>query len=86
VADAFALDIGHGLRNPGLEVTRVHAREHGTGLDPVDIHASISALTFSNVSNQHTFGLIFNQDPASPNAIAVRRKNIIDMVLRFMLA
>jgi AcrR family transcriptional regulator len=57
-----------------------------TGLDPVDIHASISALTFFNVSNQHTFGLIFNQDPASPNAIAVRRKNIIDMVLRFMLA
>lgn len=56
------------------------------GLDPVDIHASISALTFFNVSNQHTFGLIFNQQPASPKAIAVRRKNIIDMVLRFMLA
>ena len=56
------------------------------GLDPVDIHASISALTFFNVSNQHTFGLIFNQDPASPEAIATRRKNIIDMVLRFMLA
>ena len=56
------------------------------GLDPVDIHASISALTFFNVSNQHTFGLIFNQDPASPEAIAMRRKNIIDMVLRYMLA
>lgn len=56
------------------------------GLDPVDIHASISALTFFNVSNQHTFGLIFNQDPASPEIIATRRKNIIDMVLRFMLA
>lgn len=55
------------------------------GLDPVDIHASISALTFFNVSNRHTFGLIFNQDPASPEAIAVRRNNIIDMVLRFML-
>jgi AcrR family transcriptional regulator len=57
-----------------------------TGLDPVDIHASISALTFFNVSNQHTFGLIFSQDPTSPEAIATRRKNIIDMVLRFMLA
>ena len=56
------------------------------GLDPVDIHASISALTFFNVSNQHTFGLIFNHDPASPKVIATRRKNIIDMVLRFMLA
>ncbi len=55
------------------------------GLDPVDIHASISALTFFNVSNQHTFGMIFNQDPASPEAISTRRKNIIEMVLRFML-
>jgi len=56
------------------------------GLDPVDIHASISALTFFNVSNQHTFGLIFNRDPASPQAIAARRASIVDMVLRFMLA
>src|SRR4029453_1213314 len=32
------------------------------GLDPVDIHASISALSFFNVSNAHTFGLIFKLD------------------------
>ncbi len=38
------------------------------GLDPVDIHASISALSFFNVSNQHTFGLIFKRDTQSPRS------------------
>jgi len=33
-----------------------------TGLDPIDIHAAISALTFFNVTHQHTFGLIFKGD------------------------
>ena len=32
------------------------------GLDPIDIHASISALTFFNVSNRYTFDLIFKRD------------------------
>lgn len=54
------------------------------GLDPVDIHASISALTFFNVSNRHTFGLIFKQDPAAPEAVTARRNSIIDMVLRYL--
>jgi hypothetical protein len=56
------------------------------GLDPVDIHASISALTFFNVSNKHTFGLIFKQDPASTDAVMTRRNNVIEMVLRYVLA
>jgi AcrR family transcriptional regulator len=53
------------------------------GLDPVDIHASISALTFFNVSNRHTFGLIF-KDKAQAAASAERRDSITDMVLRFV--
>ena len=56
------------------------------GLDPVDIHASISALSFFNVSNRHTFGLIFKVDTRSPAYIAHRRDNVIEMVLRFMRA
>ena len=52
------------------------------GLDPVDIHASISALTFFNVSNRHTFGLIFKNSGAE--AAAVRRASITEMVLRFV--
>jgi AcrR family transcriptional regulator len=53
-------------------------------LDPVDIHASISALTFFNVSNKHTFGLIFNRDLTAAQAKATRRHNIIEMIMRFV--
>ncbi len=58
------------------------------GLDPVDIHASISALTFFNVANQHTFGLIFKGTcgAGSPDSLATRRTNIVEMIVRFMRA
>lgn len=55
------------------------------GLDPVDIHASISALTFFNVSNRHTFGLIF-KDKAHNAQSAARRASITEMVVRFVRA
>ena len=55
------------------------------GLEPADIHASISALAFFNVSNRHTFGMIFQVDNQSATYIASRRENIIQMVLRYVL-
>ena len=54
------------------------------GLDPVDIHASISALTFFNVSNQYSFGQIFKRNLSAPAARALRRANIVEMVVRFV--
>ncbi|MER1968994.1 TetR family transcriptional regulator [Castellaniella sp. GW247-6E4] len=56
------------------------------GLDPIDLHASISALCFFHVSNQHTFSLIFKRDVMAPAAYAQRRHNVIELVLRYMLA
>jgi AcrR family transcriptional regulator len=56
------------------------------GLDPVDVHASISALTFFNVSNQYSFGKIFKRDTSTPAARAMRRANIVEMVVRFVRA
>ena len=56
------------------------------GLDPIDIHASISALSFFNVSNQHTFDLIFKRDGQSPQAISARRDSIVEMLVRFVRA
>ena len=53
-------------------------------LTPLEIHSAISALTFFNVSNQHTFGLIFKHDPAADAARAVRRSNIVEMIVRFV--
>ena len=54
------------------------------GLDATDIHASISALSFFNVSNRHTFGLIFQQDIHSPAYAARRRENVVQMILRYV--
>jgi AcrR family transcriptional regulator len=54
------------------------------GLDPIDIHASISALTFFNVSNQHTFGLIFKHDGQTSEALASRRQSVVELIVRFV--
>ncbi len=53
-------------------------------IDPVDLHLSISALCFFNVSNRHTVSLIFKRDLESPRAIGARRDSIIEMVVRFV--
>lgn len=57
-----------------------------SGLDPVDLHMSISAMSFYNVSNQFTFGTIFNYDLSKPKELERRRKAIVDMVLQTVLA
>jgi AcrR family transcriptional regulator len=54
------------------------------GLDPVDIHLSISALAFFNVSNQHTFGLLFIDSGKCALVADLRRSSITDMVMRFV--
>ena len=54
------------------------------GLDAIDIHASISALAFFNVSNQHTFGLIFKLDTSSDAFVAQRRDSSVEMIVRFV--
>jgi AcrR family transcriptional regulator len=51
-------------------------------LDPVDLHMTISALSFFNVSNHHTFGLIFQRDLRATAAIIARRDSIIETVVR----
>ena len=53
-------------------------------VDAIDLHMSISALCFFNVSNRHTFSLIFKRDLDSLAAVAARRENIVEMVVRFV--
>ncbi|MEK0417528.1 MAG: hypothetical protein RI949_1534 [Pseudomonadota bacterium] len=70
----------------GLE--RVYARGVAAGvfragLDPVDLHMSISALSVFNVANRHTFSLIFQRDLEGPAEVIARRDSIIEMVVRF---
>jgi len=51
-------------------------------VDPVDLHMSISALSFYNVSNRHTFSYIFERDLGAPEVHAARRASVIDTILR----
>ena len=55
-----------------------------SGIDPVDLHMSISALSFFNTANRHTFALIFKRDLESPAAVVARRDSIVEMVVRFV--
>ena len=52
------------------------------GIDPVDLHRSISALSVFNVANRYTFSLIFQRDLDTPAAIIARRDSIIEMIVR----
>lgn len=80
------------LNVPAIDaVTRVYRRGVAAGvfrprIEPIDLHMSISALCFFNVSNRHTFALIFKRPLDTPAQIASRRRSIVEMVLRFVLA
>ncbi|WCT76208.1 TetR family transcriptional regulator [Novosphingobium humi] len=56
------------------------------GIDPVDLHMTISALSFYNVSNRYTFLQNFGVDFAESAQKARRRVQIIDCVLRWVKA
>jgi AcrR family transcriptional regulator len=78
----------HGLNVPAIEGLRkvyergVKAGVFRSGLDMVDLHMSISALSVFNVANRHTFSLIFKRNPDTPAALKARRNSIVDMVVR----
>jgi len=55
-----------------------------TGIDAVDLHMSISALSLFNVANKHTFALIFKRDLDTPAAIVARRDSIVETIVRFV--
>jgi AcrR family transcriptional regulator len=78
------------LNVPAIDAVR-HVYQRGvaagvfrSGIDAVDLHMSISALSFFNVANRHTFSLIFKRDLESPAAVIARRDSIIEMVVRFV--
>ena len=54
------------------------------GLEPVDIHSAISAFTFFNVSNRHTFGVIFQDKASTGKAQTLKREHVVDLIQRFV--
>lgn len=54
------------------------------GIDPVDLHMTISALSFYNVSNRYTFLHNFGVDFTAPGTRARRREQIIQCVMAWV--
>lgn len=52
-------------------------------IDPVSLHLTISALGFHYVSNRYTFVSLFGNDMTSKEAVAKRRAEVVDIVLRW---
>jgi AcrR family transcriptional regulator len=53
-------------------------------LQPLEVHSFISALCFFNVSNRHTFGLIFQTGLTQAKASILERERVIDAMIRFV--
>lgn len=54
------------------------------GIDPIELHLNMTALSFYNVSNQFTFSHNFDFDMTSPQAIARRAKQVADIILSWV--
>jgi len=52
------------------------------GIDPIELHMTISALGIFHVANRATFSTIFKNDMTSPKALATRRAEIVGMILQ----
>jgi hypothetical protein len=54
------------------------------GIDPVELHMNVTALSFYNVSNQFTFAHNFGIDMTSPEAIERRAQQVGDIILAWV--
>jgi AcrR family transcriptional regulator len=57
-----------------------------TDIDPVDLHMTMSALSFYNVSNRYTFSHNFGADMTSEKAIRSRASRVADIILAWVTA
>lgn len=54
------------------------------GVDPVEIHKAIAALGMFNVTNQYTFGSIFQRGMGAKGDVAARCEMVTDMILSYL--
>jgi AcrR family transcriptional regulator len=67
----------------------VIARGQAAGLfrpdvDPVDVHMAIAALGMFNVTNQYTFGTLFQREMGAKGDVSRRQRMVAEMVLRWL--
>lgn len=53
-------------------------------IDPVDLHMSITALCFYNVSNRYTFNVNFGVDMGAAKALKKRREQVAEIILAWI--
>jgi AcrR family transcriptional regulator len=54
------------------------------GIDPVEIHKSIAALGMFNVTNQYTFGAIFQREMGAKGDVARRCEMVTELILSYL--
>jgi TetR/AcrR family transcriptional regulator len=78
------------LNRPIIErLTRVIARGQADGVfrgdaDPVDVHMAIAALGLFNVTNQYTFGAIFQREMGAKGDVGRRRELVAELILGYL--
>jgi len=68
---------------------KVIARGQGDGVfrgdvDPIDVHMAIAALGMFNVTNQYTFGALFQRAMGPKGDVPGRRSMVADMILSWL--
>ena len=54
------------------------------GFDPVEVHKAIAALGMFNVTNQYTFGAIFQREMGAKGDLAARREMVSEVILSYL--
>jgi len=79
------------LNRPIIDrLSGVIARGQAEGLfradvDPVEIHKAVAALGMFNITNQYTFGTIFQREMGSKGDVARRCGVVADMILSYLM-
>lgn len=60
------------------------AGEFRRDVDPVDVHMAIASLGMFNVTNQYTFGTLFQREMGAKGDVARRRATVVDIVLSWL--
>ena len=53
-------------------------------VDPVEVHKAIAALGMFNVTNQFTFGAIFQREMGSKGDVKRRREVVADIIVSYL--
>jgi TetR/AcrR family transcriptional regulator len=55
-----------------------------SGVDPVELYISISALSYFYIANRHTLSFIFEQDLLEPARLERRKRHAVEVVLGYL--